>query len=66
MHLNPCTDRWRLVEKPRDYEHSSAAFYQLGKQGKVSIKDYQDFLALLLEMEEDKRLHSDQSTGSRN
>jgi hypothetical protein len=33
----------------------------LGKPGKVSIKDYQDFLALLLEMEEDERMQSDES-----
>jgi len=65
IHLNPCNERWRLVEKPSDYEHSSAAFYQLGKQGKVSIKDYQDFLALLVEMDENERLQSDESTGSR-
>ena len=36
-----------------DYELSSVVFYQLGKHGKVSIKDYQDFLALLLEMKQD-------------
>lgn len=53
--LNPCNERWRLAQEPSDYEHSSAAFYQFGKQGPVAIKDYQDFLALLLEIEEDER-----------
>jgi hypothetical protein len=53
VHFNPCMERWRLVEKPGEYEHSSAAFYQFGRQGKIEIKDYQDFLALLQEMEED-------------
>src|SRR5204863_2276610 len=24
MHLNPCNERWRLAEKPGNYEHSSA------------------------------------------
>lgn len=55
MHFNPCVERWRLVEKPGEYEHSSAAFYQFGRQGKIEIKDYQDFLALLQEMEEEER-----------
>src|SRR4030095_17022382 len=55
MHLNPCNEPWRLVEKPSDYEHSSAAFYQFGKQGPVAIRDYQNFLALVLETEEDER-----------
>jgi hypothetical protein len=49
--LNPCNERWRLAQKRGDYKHSSASFY-LGKQGTVAIKDYQDFLALLLKMDE--------------
>jgi hypothetical protein len=55
MHLNPCHERWRLAKEPGDYEHSSAAFYQFGRQGKVETRDYQDFLALLLEIEEEER-----------
>jgi REP element-mobilizing transposase RayT len=54
MHLNPCHERWRLARKPSEYQHSSAAFYQFGKQGHVPTRDYQDFLALLLEKEEDE------------
>jgi hypothetical protein len=52
-HLNPCDERWRLAEKPADYHHSFAAFYQFGKQGKARIKDYQDFLWLLQAEEEE-------------
>ena len=55
MHFNPCVERWRLVEKPSEYEHSSAAFYQFGRQSEIEIRDYQDFLALLQEMEEEER-----------
>ena len=55
VHTNPCTDHWRLSSKPHDYEHSSAAYYSFGKQGRVNVKDYQDFLALLLENDERER-----------
>lgn len=67
IYFNPCTDRWKLVEQPWYYEHSSAAFYQLGKQGKVEVKDYQDFLAVLQEMEEEEqiKIKPAESTGSR-
>jgi|SRR4030095_595790 len=58
MHFNPCTEHWRLTEKPVGYEHSSAAFYQLGKQGKIQIRDYQDFLAVLEAMEDEERKNS--------
>ena len=49
MHFNPCTEFWKLSEKPHDYEHSYAVFYNFGKQGEVEVKDYLDFLAILLE-----------------
>jgi len=66
MHLNPCNEKWRLAEKPGDYEHSSALFYQFGKQGTVPIKDYQDFLALLLKIDEDEiKIQRDESTTPR-
>lgn len=54
MHFNPCTERSRLCEKPDEFEHSSAAFYQMSKQGKVEVRDYQDFLALLAQLEEEE------------
>jgi len=65
MHFNPCHERWRLAKNPSDYEHSSARFYQFGKQGKIELRDYQDFLALLLEMEEEeeRKLRRDESPG---
>jgi hypothetical protein len=53
MHFNPCTERWRLCEKPCEFDHSSAAFYQIAKQGKIQLRDYQDFLALLPGIEEE-------------
>ena len=55
IHFNPCIERWRLSEKPHEYGHSSALFYQRGEQGKIEVRDYQDFLALLLDMEEKER-----------
>jgi hypothetical protein len=30
IHLNPVRGKWNLVEDYRDYEHSSASFYELG------------------------------------
>jgi len=47
MHFNPCTERWRLVQKPYDYLHSSSSFYELGIQRYHLVKDYRDFLWLL-------------------
>ena len=55
MHFNPCTQYWKLSEKPHDYEHSSASFYAQGKQGKFAVRDYLEFLALLLEKEEEEK-----------
>lgn len=55
IHFNPCVERWQLAVKPHEYEHSSALFYQSGKQGKTEVKDYQDFLTLLQEMEGDEK-----------
>ena len=37
IHNNPCTPRWRLVEKPEDYRHSSASNYILG-QGVYNVE----------------------------
>ena len=31
IHLNPVRGKWRLVEDWREYEHSSASFYELNK-----------------------------------
>ncbi len=31
IHLNPVSGKWRLVNDWREYEHSSASFYELNK-----------------------------------
>lgn len=28
MHLNPCSKKWKLVDNPIDYQHSSMRFYE--------------------------------------
>jgi REP element-mobilizing transposase RayT len=33
IHDNPCRGKWNLSDSPVEYEHSSAKFYLLGKQG---------------------------------
>jgi len=55
MHWNPCVERWQLCKEPADYAHSSALFYKMGRQGKFGVRDYRDFLAVLLELEEQER-----------
>ena len=30
IHLNPVRGKWRLVDDFRDYQHSSASYYELG------------------------------------
>ncbi len=42
IHHNPVSGKWRLVDDYRLYEHSSAAFYELGKQLPVQITSYRD------------------------
>ena len=34
MHLNPVSDKWKLVKDYCEYEHSSAKFYDTGKEHK--------------------------------
>jgi REP element-mobilizing transposase RayT len=46
IHNNPCTERWKLAEKPYEYPHSSARFYD-GDKGGYSVKDYLDVPAEL-------------------
>ena len=41
IHNNPCTQRWKLAEKPYEYLHSLARFYD----GDNRVKDYLDVLA---------------------
>ena len=44
MHWNPCTQRWKLADKPYNYPHSSASFYELGKKHYQFLKDYRDLM----------------------
>jgi REP element-mobilizing transposase RayT len=46
IHNNPCSGKWTLYEKPYQYSHSSAKFYDGNKNGYL-IKDYLDVLAEL-------------------
>ncbi|MCW3074363.1 MAG: hypothetical protein JWP69_1432 [Flaviaesturariibacter sp.] len=46
MHNNPCQPHWQLCERPVEYRHSSAPFYERG-EAKPFLKDYRDCLALL-------------------
>jgi REP element-mobilizing transposase RayT len=55
MHANPCTERWKLCEHWHDYGQSSAAYYELGKRDNKWLRDYRDFLSVILEMEERER-----------
>jgi REP element-mobilizing transposase RayT len=46
IHNNPCSGKWSLCDKPYNYEHSSARFYDGDKRG-YKVKDYLDVLAEL-------------------
>ena len=52
MHQNPCVERWGLCKNTYDYDHSSAAFYEKGNGNKKLLRDYREFMGLLLELEE--------------
>ncbi|MEO8406117.1 MAG: hypothetical protein ABI480_16030, partial [Chitinophagaceae bacterium] len=40
IHLNPVRKGWRLVNDYRNYEHSSASFYELGIVKRFQPFDY--------------------------
>jgi putative transposase len=42
IHTNPLQEHWNLVSRPEFWSDSSALFYELGKQPKVTITDYRD------------------------
>lgn len=46
IHNNPCSGKWSLCNKPYNYSHSSARFYDGDKKGYM-VKDYLDVLAEL-------------------
>jgi putative transposase len=43
IHTNPLQAHWNLVTKPEDWIHSSASFYEIGKQPKVVVTDYREY-----------------------
>ena len=44
IHYNPVSGRWHLVDDYAMYEHSSAAFYELGKSYHFPITHYTDII----------------------
>jgi hypothetical protein len=46
-HDNPCTERWKHSVRPTDYAHSSAAFYNCGRENIYHVKDNRDVLCLI-------------------
>jgi REP element-mobilizing transposase RayT len=40
IHNNPCSGKWMLAKIPIEYKHSSAMYYETGKQEDVIIKKY--------------------------
>ena len=43
VHHNPVSGRWALVDDFADYQHSSAMFYECGKEGIYKITHYGEF-----------------------
>jgi len=43
IHDNPLQEKWQLVDKPEDYEHSSALFYAEEIQHEIGLIHYLDF-----------------------
>jgi len=39
---NPVSGKWKPVEDYREYPHSSAGFYELGKSCEIDILSYRD------------------------
>jgi hypothetical protein len=56
MHQNPCVGRWGLCKNTYDYAHSSAAFYEKDNRTNKLLRDYREFMGLLLELEERERM----------
>jgi len=44
IHNNPVHDRWGLVDKPEQYEYSSAKNYLLGEHSVLEIDHYSELL----------------------
>ena len=44
IHNNPLQSHWNLSKTPEDYFHSSASFYETGKQNAVEVNHYMDYI----------------------
>jgi hypothetical protein len=55
MHQNPCVERWGLCKNTYDYPHSSAAYYEMNQKDNLLLRDYREFMGVLLELEEKER-----------
>jgi len=44
MHTNPVSKKWRLVDNFTDYMHSSAGFYEEGRQGIYEVVHVNDWI----------------------
>lgn len=44
IHLNPLQEHWSLVKEPKDYEYSSAGYYETGEQRVIFVSHYLDFV----------------------
>jgi hypothetical protein len=48
-------EQWGLCMNTYDYAYSSAAFYEMGKRNNPLLRDYKEFMEVLLELEERER-----------
>lgn len=44
IHNNPLAKKWSLADRDIDYAHSSALFYETGKQGTYPVTNFADLL----------------------
>ena len=44
IHNNPLQERWQLTDKPEEYVHSSACYYELEKQPVIKVSHYLEFI----------------------
>lgn len=44
IHHNPVSGKWSLVDDFVDYEHSSAYFYECGKERKIKVRHFGEYV----------------------
>jgi len=44
IHKNPVSGKWNLVDNFINYKHSSACFYEMGKDGHIKVTHYKDIV----------------------